>query len=209
MDAQRLRTGALSGALQSFSRPVFRVRSTDRPNPLDATGSLLEGGRYNPPGLFSVLYCSLDPWIAHLEFLDHQETGSANVISFTFPVALTRVLNLRNPALLEALVISTDRPLVLEDLTVEDRLPLAFGTIAQTMQLDGLVVPSAAWGRHEDDLPVIVGLPAGIARPSSDSGNLVILDTTVISRQAVREIYRGLVRLDPSPIGDQAAVLDP
>jgi hypothetical protein len=55
---------ALRGALEPFRRVVFHARVRGHPDPSDAAGSLCYEGRYNTSGLFSVLNCSLDLWVA-------------------------------------------------------------------------------------------------------------------------------------------------
>lgn len=191
------RTEALRGALRSFHETIFRARTAEFPDPLDSQGSLDHGGRYNPKGLFSALYCSLDPWVASLEVLDNHSTGTDDLIVYAFNVALQRVADLRVPGLLRTLATPGGPALTPLDLVdMDQRLPASIATLAAANDLDGLLVPSAAWARHQDDLPVIEGLP-GLERPSSDPGNIVILRDSAVDRQSVRERYRGIANLAP------------
>ncbi len=135
----------LRGGLAPFRRPVFRARVSEHPDPSDATGSLVYGGRYNPPGLFSVLNCSLDPWVAGLEVLDHHPDGVDELIIFELRVAMQRVLDFRDPGVIAALTVEgAAQPLMPVDLTADDlRLQVAIAALALAVGADGLLLSVA------------------------------------------------------------------
>jgi hypothetical protein len=84
------------------------------------------------------------------------------------------------------------------DPTADDlRLPVAIATLALAAGADGLLVPSAAWARHADDLPDIKA-EVPLMRPAQDPGNLVILLDEGLDRETATVLYSGAARLLPS-----------
>ena len=169
-------------------------------------GSLIYGGRYNPPGLFSVLNCSLDPWVAGLEVLDHHPDGVDELIIFELRVAMRRVLDFRDPGVIAALTVEgATQPLMPVDLTADDlRLPVAIAGLALAVGADGLLVPSAAWARHTDDLPNIEA-EFRLVPPAQDPGNLIILQDEGLERETATIVYSGAATLFPSGSLEQLA----
>lgn len=137
---------------------VYRAGSPEFPDPLDTTGSLLHGGRFNAPGLSSVLYTSLDPFTACLEFLDASPDDAVDrLLLYVIPVRLEGVLDLRNPDAVAALVpVESPKTIIELDFALDDRrLPTAVAAAAAAVGADSVLAPSGAWHRYADDSPGI------------------------------------------------------
>lgn len=116
------------------------------------------GGRFNPPGFSSVLYTSLDPFTACLEFLDASPDDAVDrLLLYAIPVRLEGVLDLRDPDVLTALVpVGSPGTITDLDFALDDRrLPTAVAAAAPAVGADGVLAPSAAWHRYADDPPWI------------------------------------------------------
>jgi hypothetical protein len=141
------------------------------------------------------LNCSLDPWLAGLEVLDHHPDGIDELIIFELHVSLQRVLNVRDPDVIAGLTArDAVQPLVPIDLTSDDlRLPVGIAALALAVGAEGMLVPSAAWARYADDLPDIE-MDRPLVRPPADPGNLIILQDHGVNRETTM-LYSGAARL--------------
>jgi hypothetical protein len=144
------------------------------------------------------LNCSLDPWVAGLEVLDHHPDGVDELMIFELRVSLRRVLDVRNPDVIAPLTAEgAAQPLAPIDLTSDDlRLPVAIAALALSVGAEGLLVPSAAWARYADDLPNIE-MDRPLVRPGADPGNLIILHDHGLDRETAT-VYSGAAKLVPS-----------
>ena len=107
---------------------------------LNAEGSRLYGGRYNPKGEFGALYCGETPAICSAE--TRKATRGRALGPFILAeihIEVHRVLDLTDPDILHALRIRR------EDLATPDwGLTQELGRLAHAAGLEGLLVPSAA-----------------------------------------------------------------
>jgi hypothetical protein len=119
---------------------------------------MLYGGRFNAPGFSSILYTSLDPFTACLEFLDASPDNAVDrLLLYVIHVRLEAVLDLRDPDALAVLVpVGSPRTVTDLDFVLDDRrLPTAVAAAAAAVGGDGVLAPSAAWHRYADDPPGI------------------------------------------------------
>jgi RES domain-containing protein len=86
-DSDRLLKGIreVSTLASSWKGDVYRVTTVERANEEDLTsgeGGRIWGGRWNPPGLFRTVYCSLDYATAMEEFLaGNRRSGLPDIYS--------------------------------------------------------------------------------------------------------------------------------
>ena len=138
-------------------------------DPLRIEGSRLRGGRYNPPGEFGALYCSLDATTAVAEVVQGQR--ARGVDPSTYPEGSWWVYDL--DVVLESVLDLTDSK-ILAELGIEEAA-LTGGDIARTRRLGrearaagflGILAPSAALsgGRNLVIFLDAVSHPLGILR---------------------------------------------
>jgi RES domain-containing protein len=122
----------------TVSRIIARVYG-DRP--LSLEGSLLYGGRYNPPSEFGALYCGLSPEICWAE-LENKHEGPLKRVAFRVvrvAVRLQRVLDLTEGAVQEMLGVTS------ADLTrrAEYTLTQAIARAARDTGFEAILAPSS------------------------------------------------------------------
>ena len=116
-------------------------------DPLRIEGSRLRGGRYNPPGEFGALYCSLEPATAAAEIargrmargIDPSAVPEGSLSLYDVEVSLDAVLDLTNPEILHQLGLSVEA-LKGGDLTIPRRLAQE----ARDTGYQAILAPSAA-----------------------------------------------------------------
>ncbi len=200
---------AIQAKLGRVVASVYRARPPEFPDPLDTTGSLLHGGRFNAPGLSSVLYTSLDPFTACLEFLDASPDDAVDrLLLYEISVRLEGVFDLRNPDVQAALgPMGSPETIAEADFVLDDRrLPAVVAAAAAAVGADGVVAPSAAWHRYADDPPGIqldaarldptrfwrIAPPDGLLPfPATATWNLIILRDLERIQRPHERIYDG------------------
>jgi RES domain-containing protein len=121
---------------------------------LSGHGSRQYGGRWNPPESFPAVYASLDPETALAEALAHCRHYGIPVehamprVFVAIRAELARVLDLNDGAIRRSLRVSRGR-MCEEDWRAccdagTEAITQALGRIARQIELDGLLVPSAA-----------------------------------------------------------------
>ncbi len=142
--------GAWSGDIYRFSTPKWSTGT----ELLTGAGALKTGGRWHPIGLCRVVYASLDPLTAFHESLAHCKryglslrTAMPKTVN-AVAAKLHHVLDLTDGRLRQRLMLSERRilqePWWLLAATSQEALTQAVGRIAWELELEGLVVPSAA-----------------------------------------------------------------
>jgi RES domain-containing protein len=145
---------ACSSLASRFTGETFRATSYEwasAHNLLDGVGSLKYGGRWNPPGLFKVVYLSCDPETATAESLATNrrnglpDSESLPLVIIGVRVELARLFDVTHTDVQKRLGVTTS------DLTVEtsdrsrrETMPQAIGRLARADGYEGLLVPSAA-----------------------------------------------------------------
>ncbi len=130
----------------SVNATVYRVvrKGID---PLSSRGSELNGGRYNLPGTKGILYASFEKAVAVAEVakgltargINPDDYGPDEWWAYELEVNSTRVLDLTNPRVLEALQI-TGASIVGDEVAVTRQI----GKQAIEAGFDAIIAPSAA-----------------------------------------------------------------
>lgn len=127
-----------------FSGHAFRHQSPQYP-PLSGRGARIQGGRWNPPGSFPVLYLGLDQGVIVGEFrrlLDRQARSIADLLPrvlYRYELRLSNLLDLRSDEALRMVGLS------LSDVRSDDLVPCQrIGEAAHYGGREGLLAPSAA-----------------------------------------------------------------
>lgn len=147
--------------LSSFAGEGWRHLSPNY-NPLSGEGARLQGGRYNPPGSFPVLYlCSTRPCaVAELRKLgERQAIGVEGYLPrhlYRYAVDIEGVLDLTDPGIRSAIGIGHE-VLVDPDRTACQEL----GATAHALGIRALLVPSAT---GVDDVLVVFVQHVGLGR---------------------------------------------
>jgi len=116
-------------------------------NPLSLEGSLLRGGRYNPPSEFGALYASLRENVALQEVFRAHERRGIDLLAaqpgewwvYTIQIETPQALDLTNPRTLQKVNINADQ-LMGEDY----RLTRKVAAEARTAGIEALLVPAVA-----------------------------------------------------------------
>ena len=124
-----------------FSGTVYRIASARyRNNLLSMRGSLLHGARYNIRGAFGTLYTSLTPELARLEMARYFTVPPKDgFVEASISLRLNRVLDLTNPALLDAAGIAAAGLIASSYIATRE-----IGLRAWENGIEALLVPSAA-----------------------------------------------------------------
>jgi len=128
------------------------MKYANRGDLLSGAGSRLNGGRWNPPDKFNVVYGSLDPETAIAESLGTYSSygvppAKARPRVFAaVDLQLQAVLDIREPAVLGAMGVKLQQ-LMNEDWAKaqsngDEALTQAIGRIAFELELEGIIVPS-------------------------------------------------------------------
>jgi RES domain-containing protein len=114
-------------------------------NPLSGRGARIQGGRWNPPDSFPVLYLGLDRETVTNEFLRLARRSRRDPedflprVLYRYDLDLTNVLDLRGPDALDAVGLWPSK------ITGDDLRPCqAVGDAARHADREGILAPSAA-----------------------------------------------------------------
>jgi RES domain-containing protein len=161
----------LRASLSPFTGYTYRVISDEyRGDPLSGIGSVINGGRYNPPHSFEVLYSSDSRVTALTEvealFGDIDQPRSPE-LTLTLAVQLTRVLDLTDHVLREMLATTEEdltAPYLADQVRNREAPTQRLGRlIFSARRFSGIRVPSAARAGAEN----LVILPARLAPEES------------------------------------------
>lgn len=128
----------------AFAGRAFRHQAAQY-DPLSGRGARINGGRWNPPDSFSVLYLALDEATVALEFLRHAARHGRKVADFLprtlygYDLALQDILDLRDDSARRAVGL-TVADIRADDLRACERV----GEAAQHAGSEGILAPSAA-----------------------------------------------------------------
>ncbi|MEX2168131.1 MAG: RES family NAD+ phosphorylase [Pirellulales bacterium] len=129
------------------------ARYANQADLLSGQGAKWTGGRWNPPGLFPVVYGSLDPFAALAETIGaygHYAIPFEQrmpLVMVGIAAELQRALDFTDPDIRRRLSVSMPRMMAANwessQLQGKEALTQALGRLAWELQLEGLVVPSA------------------------------------------------------------------
>ena len=127
-----------------FAGDAFR-HQPPRYDPRSGRGARIQGGRWNPPDSFPILYLGLDRQTVLDEFLRLARRSNRDPedflprVLYRYDVSLTNVLDLREPDALDAVGLTTSK------IASDDLRPCQdVGDAARHAGREGILAPSAA-----------------------------------------------------------------
>lgn len=127
----------------NFAARAFRHQAA-RYDPLSGRGARINGGRWNPPNSFSVLYLALDEVTVALEFRRHAARQGRSVTHFlprtlyAYDLTLQNILDLQDEEARRVMGVTTNQ------ITSDDLRPCQHvGEAAQHVGREGILAPSA------------------------------------------------------------------